>query len=65
MLLSDGVMVPDSGASKALSSEELLSMAAENMKGNIKHPLRQLKARKVRGEVKLRSSRVLIRDVEP
>ena len=46
------------------SSEELLLMAAENLKKSIEHAVRQLEARKVRGEMKLRWSRSLTRQVE-
>jgi len=45
-------------------SEELLLMAAENLKKSIEHAVRQLEARKVRSEMKLRWSRSLTRQVE-
>lgn len=46
------------------SSEKLLLMAADNLKKSIEHAVRQLEARKVRGEMKLRWSRSLTRQVE-
>jgi len=49
---------------KAKGSEELLLMAAENLKRSIEYAVRKLDARKVRGEVKLRWSRSLTRQVE-
>jgi len=52
------------GSSESLVSEELLMMAAENLKKSIEHSVRQLGARKVRVEMKLRWSRSLTRQVE-
>ena len=49
---------------EGFGSEELLLMAAENLKKSIEHAVRQLGARKVRGEMKLRWSRSLTRQVE-
>jgi len=49
---------------KPKGSEELLLMAAENLKRSIEFAVRKLDARKVRGEVKLRWSRSLTRQVE-
>ena len=49
---------------EGFGSEELLLMAAENLKRSIEHAVRQLEARKVRGEMKLRWSRSLTRQVE-
>ena len=49
---------------KQEGSEELLLMAAENLKRSIEFAVRKLDARKVRGEVKLRWSRSLTRQVE-
>lgn len=49
---------------KPKGSEELLLMAAENLKRSIEYAVRKLDARKVRGEVKLRWSRSLTRQVE-
>jgi two-component sensor histidine kinase len=46
------------------SSEELLLMAAENLKRSIELTVRQLEARKVRSEMKLRWSRSLTRQVQ-
>ncbi len=54
----------ESGGFRPLGSEELLLMASDALKKNIEHALRQLKARKVRGEMKLRWSRALVRDAE-
>ena len=45
-------------------SEELLLMAAENLKRSIELTVRQLEARKVRSEMKLRWSRSLTRQVQ-
>lgn len=45
-------------------SEELLLMAAENLKRSIEFAVGQLRAKKVSGEVKLRWSRSLARQVE-
>lgn len=45
-------------------SEELLLMAAENLKRSIELTVRQLQAKKVRGEMKLRWSRSLTRQVQ-
>jgi hypothetical protein len=45
-------------------SEQLLLMAAENLKKSIEHSVKQLGAKKVRGEMKLRWSRSLTRQVE-
>ena len=62
-----GVMVESSDEAdevKAKGSEELLLMAAENLKRSIEFAVRKLDARKVRGEVKLRWSRSLTRQVE-
>jgi len=59
--MSEGNQV--SGA-KRFGSEELLLMAAENLKKSIEHAVRQLEAKKVRGEMKLRWSRSLTRQVE-
>jgi len=41
-----------------------LLLAAENLKKSIEFTVRQLNARKVRGEMKLRWSRSLVRQVE-
>lgn len=49
---------------KPKGSEELLLMAAENLKRSIEYAVRKLDARKVRGEAKLRWSRSLTRQVE-
>ncbi|HKZ93517.1 MAG TPA: hypothetical protein VJ249_02900 [Candidatus Bathyarchaeia archaeon] len=46
------------------NSEELLLMAAENLKRSIELTVRQLQAKKVRGEMKLRWSRSLTRQVQ-
>jgi len=45
-------------------SEELLLLAAENLKKSIEYAVRQMNARKVRGEAKLRWSRTLTKQVE-
>jgi len=45
-------------------SEDLLLMAAENLKRSIEFAIGQLRAKKVPGEVKLRWSRSLTRQVE-
>ena len=45
-------------------SEELLLLAADNLKMSIDYAVRQMNARKVRGEVKLRWSRTLTKQVE-
>jgi len=45
-------------------SEELLLMAAENLKRSIELTVRQLEARKVRSEMKLRWSRSLTRQIQ-
>ncbi|MEM3765650.1 MAG: hypothetical protein QXU46_01330 [Candidatus Bathyarchaeia archaeon] len=47
-----------------LSSEALLLLAAENLKKSIEFAVGQLKAKKVRGEMKLKWSRSLVRQVE-
>jgi len=62
----DVLTVIESGSEllKGLSSEELLLMAADNLKRSIEHAVRQLEAKKVRGEMKLRWSRSLTRQVE-
>jgi len=66
----DGVMVEgdaeadEAGEVKPSGSEELLLMAAENLKRSIEFAVRKLDARKVHGEVKLRWSRSLTRQVE-
>lgn len=49
---------------KQSSSEELLMMAAENLKRSIELTVRQLQAKKVRSEMKLRWSRSLTRQVQ-
>lgn len=49
---------------EGLSAEGLLLLAAENLKKSIDFSARQLNARKVRGEMKLRWSRALTRQVE-
>ena len=54
----------ESGGFGRSGSEELLLMAAENLKKSIEHAVRQLEAKKVRGEMKLRWSRSLTRQVE-
>lgn len=53
-----------SGKADELSSEALLLLAAENLKKSIEFAVGQLKAKKVRGEMKLRWSRSLVRQVE-
>jgi hypothetical protein len=45
-------------------SDELLSLAAENLKKSIEYAVSQLGAKKVRGEMKLRWSRSLTKQVE-
>ena len=45
-------------------SEELLKLAADSLKKSIEYAVRQMNARKVRGEAKLRWSRTLIKQVE-
>ena len=52
------------GRLERFGSEELLLMAAENLKKSIEHSVRQLQAKKVRSETKLRWSRSLVRQVE-
>jgi len=47
-----------------VSSEKLLLMSAENLKKSIEYAVRQMSATKVRGEMKLRWSRSLTRQVE-
>jgi hypothetical protein len=49
---------------KGLSGVGLLLLAAENLKRSIEFTVGQLNARKVRGEMKLRWSRSLVRQVE-
>lgn len=49
---------------EGLSAEGLLLLAAENLKKSIDFSARQLNTRKVRGEMKLRWSRALTRQVE-
>jgi len=39
-------------------------MAAESLKGSIEFTVRQLKAEKVKGEMKIKWSRALVRQVE-
>jgi len=56
--------VAEAGKVEGLSSEGLLLMAAENLKKSIEYSVGQLGARKVRGEMKLRWSRSLTRQVE-
>ena len=46
------------------SSDELLSLAAENLKKSIEYAVSQLGAKKVRGEMKLCWSRSLTKQVE-
>jgi len=52
------------GDVERVSSEKLLLMSAENLKKSIEYAVRQLTAKKVRCEVKLRWSRSLTRQVE-
>lgn len=61
-----GLLMVEGGEAgvEGFGSEELLLMAAENLKKSIEHAVRQLGARKVRGEMKLRWSRSLTRQVE-
>jgi hypothetical protein len=54
----------DADDDRLVSSEALLLMAAENLRRSIEHSVGQLGARKVRGEMKLRWSRSLTRQVE-
>jgi hypothetical protein len=49
---------------EGLSGVGLLLLAAENLKRSIEFTVGQLNARKVRGEMKLRWSRSLVRQVE-
>ena len=56
--------VAGAGGVGGLSAEGLLLLAAENLKRSIELTVRQLNARKVRGEMKLRWSRSLTRQVE-
>lgn len=61
-------MIEDGGRNgdedKLASSEKLLLMAAEMLRKSIEHSVSQLEAKKVRGEMKLRWSRSLTRQVE-
>jgi hypothetical protein len=52
------------GEAEGLSGVGLLLLAAENLKRSIEFTVGQLNARKVRGEMKLRWSRSLVRQVE-
>jgi len=52
------------GEAEGLSGVGLLLLAAENLKKSIEFTVGQLNARKVRGEMKLRWSRSLVRQVE-
>lgn len=56
--------VGEAGKVEGLSAESLLLMAAENLKRSIELAVRQLNAKKVRGEMKLKWSRSLTRQVE-
>jgi len=56
--------VAGAGGVEGLSAEGLLLMAAENLKRSIELAVRQLNAKKVRGEMKLKWSRSLTRQVE-
>jgi hypothetical protein len=56
--------VAGAGGVGGLSAEGLLLMAAENLKRSIEFTVRQLNAKKVRGEMKLKWSRSLTRQVE-
>lgn len=47
-----------------LSSEELLLLAADNLKKSIEHAIKQLGTKKVRSDMKLRWSRSLTKQVE-
>jgi len=62
----NGLLMGEGGEAgvEGFGSEELLLMAAENLKKSIGHAVRQLESRKVRGEMKLRWSRSLTRQVE-
>jgi len=63
----DGFVMAESSQVKGVErfgSEGLLLMAAENLKKSIEHAVRQLEAKKVGGEMKLRWSRSLTRQVE-
>jgi len=51
-------------ASEPVVSEDLLLTAADILRRSIEHTVRQLGSRKVRGEMKLRWSRSLTRQVE-
>jgi len=61
-MMKDGIAVGARG--KQSTSEDLLMMAAENLKRSIELTVRHLQAKKVRSEVKLRWSRSLTRQVQ-
>jgi len=54
----------EAGDVERVSSEKLLVMSAENLKKSIEYAVRQLTAKKVGSEVKLRWSRSLTQQVE-
>jgi porphobilinogen deaminase len=56
--------VAEAGEVEGLSAEGLLLTAAESLKKSIEYAVKQMNTRKVRGEVKLRWSRALTKQVE-
>lgn len=59
-----GGLMDEKSEAQELSGVGLLLMAAESLKRSIEFTIRQLKAKKVKGEMKLRWSRALVRQVE-
>lgn len=55
---------PSAGSSEPVVSEDLLLLAADAIRKSIEQILRQLRARRVRSEMKLRWSRSLIQQIE-
>jgi hypothetical protein len=63
-MMADSSVADQTSSVERSDSERLLVMAAENLKKSIEHSVGQLGMKRVRGEMKLRWSRSLTRQVE-